>query len=157
MELRSQHWQPNAVIQYGIYKRLFHALTGQALGSYLRARRLTHAAKLLAKGKMSIIEIAFECGFTSHEAFSRSFKDYFRQTPKETRLMAPTNILMKKPAITLDYLRHIDKQQLEPTFVDLPVRYFAGIDTIISSPLNEEKSNYEEIIVLWKKIHETVA
>ena len=67
------------------FQRLFKSLVGDSLGSYIRGRRLSRAAQLLRDSNSSIIDIALEVGFNSHEAFSRSFKTQYEVTPKEFR------------------------------------------------------------------------
>src|SRR5262245_39691809 len=65
------------------FSRLFRALTGETFGSYLRRRRLTLAAeRLAAPGRAPpLVELAFECGYDSQEAFTRAFKRVFSMTP----------------------------------------------------------------------------
>jgi AraC family transcriptional regulator len=67
------------------FQRLFKSLVGDTLGGYIRGRKLTCGAKLLINSDRGILDIALEFGFNSHEAFSRSFKDYFKMSPKEFR------------------------------------------------------------------------
>ena len=49
--------------------RTFPIATGQQLSSYIRGRRLTEAAKDLAKGAPDILNVALDAGYGSHEAF----------------------------------------------------------------------------------------
>ena len=56
------------------FSRLFKALVGNALGGYVRDRRPTQAVRLLLGTDLGIIDMAFRVGFSSHEAFTRSFK-----------------------------------------------------------------------------------
>jgi AraC family transcriptional regulator len=75
------------VTNYSLYHyvRLFRLLTGETPGSYLRKRRLTEAARDLLDSDKTIIDIAVDYQFQSHEAFSRSFKNHFGITPSELR------------------------------------------------------------------------
>jgi AraC family transcriptional regulator len=45
---------------------------------YVRARRLSEAARALAAGAPDILSVALEAGYGSHEAFTRAFRDRFR-------------------------------------------------------------------------------
>jgi AraC family transcriptional regulator len=123
------------------------------LGNYLRARRLSIAASFLTESRTGILDIAIECGFGSHEAFSRSFKAYFGKTPKELRSNPPEIITSARPALTIKSLEHLNRQNLKPTIVSLPKRYLAGIEAMVPSPLTEVKSNYEELKSLWREFY----
>jgi AraC family transcriptional regulator len=65
--------------------RAFREATGSSPVSYLRARRLTEAAKSLANGAPDILAVAIEAGYGSHEAFTRAFRDQFGVTPEAVR------------------------------------------------------------------------
>ena len=49
---------------------------------YVRARRLTKAARALARGAPDILTLALEADYGSHEAFTRAFRDHFGVTPE---------------------------------------------------------------------------
>ena len=63
----------------------FGTATGLSVMQYVRARRLSTAAQALAAGAPDILSIALEAGYGSHEAFTRAFRDRFRQTPESVR------------------------------------------------------------------------
>jgi AraC family transcriptional regulator len=65
--------------------RTFAVGTGMTLVRYVRARRLTEAARSLAAGSVDILTLALETGYSSHEAFTRAFKEQFGRTPAEVR------------------------------------------------------------------------
>ena len=54
--------------------RVFSALLGESVGSYIKKRRLSSAARELLYTDRRIIDIAVSHGFESSEAFSRAFK-----------------------------------------------------------------------------------
>ncbi|MBA3678023.1 MAG: AraC family transcriptional regulator [Sphingosinicella sp.] len=62
---------------------------GSALGlpvmKYLRMRRLSEAAHVLAEGAPDILTVALDAGYGSHEAFTRAFRDQFGMTPESVR------------------------------------------------------------------------
>lgn len=62
-------------------QRMFRGVTGNALGSYIRTRRLSRAASELCLHNQSILDIALQSGFDSQQSFSRAFKRQFSQTP----------------------------------------------------------------------------
>jgi AraC family transcriptional regulator len=68
------------------FHRLFTAYTGLSLQQYIRWLRLKRAAhQLIVDKDKSIIEIAFNAGFESHEAFTRAFKQTCGVSPSEFR------------------------------------------------------------------------
>ncbi len=68
------------------FHHLFTALTGLSLQQYIRWLRLKRAAhQLIVTQEQSIINIAINAGFASHEAFSRAFKKTCGLTPSEFR------------------------------------------------------------------------
>jgi AraC family transcriptional regulator len=77
--------------------RAFGSATGCALASYVRARRLSEAARALANGAPDILALALESGYGSHEAFTRAFRQQFGTTPEQVRESAPATLNLKEP------------------------------------------------------------
>ena len=73
--------------------RAFGEATGHSVIGYVRGRRLSEAAKSLAKGAPDILEVALEAGYGSHEAFTRAFREQFGVTPEELRAARRTDML----------------------------------------------------------------
>ena len=65
--------------------RAFAAATGLSVMRYVRARRLSEAARALAGGAPDILALALEADYGSHEAFTRAFRDHFGVTPEAVR------------------------------------------------------------------------
>lgn len=65
--------------------RAFAEATGMSVVRYLRARRLTEAARGLAGGAEDILAVALDAGYGSHEAFTRAFREQFGLTPEAVR------------------------------------------------------------------------
>lgn len=66
--------------------RKFREISGMQYRDYLRNRRLAFALKELRDTKEGILNIALKYGFSSHEAFTRAFKETYGVTPSEYRL-----------------------------------------------------------------------
>jgi transcriptional regulator GlxA family with amidase domain len=70
-------------------RRQFHRLTAQLLGetpgAYQRRLRLDRGAWLLLTSRTTILDIALETGWESHEAFGRAFRARFQVTPSAFR------------------------------------------------------------------------
>jgi AraC family transcriptional regulator len=68
------------------FHRLFAAWTGERVGDYVRRRRLEVAAmRLVTQPASTVLEVALSVGFGSSEAFSRSFKLHYGQSPSVWR------------------------------------------------------------------------
>ncbi len=65
--------------------RKFREISGMQLRDYLRKRRLAFALKEVRDSERSLLDIAFEYGFSSHEAFTRAFKQAYGTTPSAYR------------------------------------------------------------------------
>jgi AraC family transcriptional regulator len=65
--------------------RAFGDTTGHSIMRYVRGRRLTEAARVLASGAADILGVALDAGYSSHEAFTRAFREQFGLTPEATR------------------------------------------------------------------------
>jgi AraC family transcriptional regulator len=59
----------------------FGTATGLSVMKYLRARRLSNTARVLADGAPDILAVALGAGYGSHEAFTRAFREQFGRTP----------------------------------------------------------------------------
>lgn len=65
--------------------RKFKEISGMQLRDYLRYRKLAFALKEIRDTGVGILDIALNYGFSSHEAFTRAFKDTYGITPSEYR------------------------------------------------------------------------
>jgi AraC-like DNA-binding protein len=59
------------------------ALSGQTVNEFIRNIRLKKSIRFLGQDSLSISEIAYEVGFTSHSYFTRSFTKHFGISPKD--------------------------------------------------------------------------
>ena len=65
--------------------RMFRAETGITLHDYIRRRKLTEAAKLLAFSRTPIIQVSLAAGYESQQAFTGIFKAMYKTTPQKFR------------------------------------------------------------------------
>jgi AraC family transcriptional regulator len=82
--------------------RAFAAATGFSVMRYVRARRLSEAARALANGAPDILELALGADYGSHEAFTRAFRDHFGVTPEAVRAATRLDTLKLQEPIVMD-------------------------------------------------------
>src|SRR4051795_10933062 len=82
--------------------RAFAAATGLSVMRYVRARRLSEAARALANGAPDILQLALEADYGSHEAFTRAFRDHFGITPEAVRASTCVDKLRLQEPIMMD-------------------------------------------------------
>ncbi len=123
------------------FQRLFKSLVGDTLGQYIRGRRLARGAELLAQSPDSILNIALEVGFQSHEAFTRSFKSYYHMSPKAFRENPSSVTLNTKPLLSPNLFEHFTQDmQREPLIFTRPAQRLVGFNTVIPSPFSLSES-----------------
>jgi len=112
--------------------RAFTQVLARSVMGYVRARRLSEAARALAAGADDILSVALEAGYASHEAFTRAFRDQFGATPESVRTRKSTvglNLLEPirmnpQTAIKLDPPRLFDGESM--LLAGLSERYLCG-------------------------------
>src|SRR2546430_15478195 len=68
--------------------RAFAEVTGLSVMRYVRARRLSEAARALAGGAPDILNLALEADYGSHQAFTRAVRDPLGVPPQTGRQTA---------------------------------------------------------------------
>ncbi|WOO37079.1 AraC family transcriptional regulator [Anaerocolumna sp. AGMB13020] len=76
--------------------RKFKEISGMQFRDYLRHRKLAFALKEVRDSEKSLLDLAFDYGFSSHEAFTRAFKGIYGVTPSEYRKNPEPVILRTK-------------------------------------------------------------
>lgn len=114
--------------------RRFREITGMQFRDYLRQRKLAFACKELRDTNKGCLEIALDFGFSSQEAFTRSFKEAYGLTPGEYR-RHPVPMPLRTVIRPLDcYLAEHGKLGIRETagevqtyFVTIPAHQFLHI------------------------------
>jgi AraC family transcriptional regulator len=136
------------------FSRLFTARIGESVMAYVRRRRMLRAAARIGCNPgvdddieaPALIDLAFDCGFESQEAFTRAFADVFGVTPGRYKRdparyqaaameKAMNQIPAVKPNVTL-----LDSVTRKDAFV------VAGFSERIS------KSNMKAIPAIWPRL-----
>jgi AraC family transcriptional regulator len=129
--------------------RAFAAATGLSVMRYVRARRLSEAARALAAGAPDILSLALDADYGSHEAFTRAFRDHFGMTPEAVRGLACLDHLMLQEPILMDSTL-TDKLQA-PRFETSQPLLVAGISERYSC------ESSAGIPGQWQRFHQSVA
>ena len=67
------------------FHRIFREIIGEPVKEYIRRLRIERAAYRLKISEETILRIALDAGFKTHESFTRAFTRQFRITPNEFR------------------------------------------------------------------------
>ncbi len=129
--------------------RAFGAATGLSVMRYVRARRLSEAARALAAGAPDILTLALDADYGSHEAFTRAFRDHFGTTPEAVR-----------NSTRLDHLKLQEPILMDSTLTDnlQPPRFATGKPMLVAG-LGERVSqeNSAGIPGQWRRFHQSLA
>jgi AraC family transcriptional regulator len=129
--------------------RAFAAATGFPVMRYVRARRLSEAARALANGAPDILSLALDADYGSHEAFTRAFRDYFGVTPE-----------MVRAATCLDKLRLQEPIKMDSTALDhLKPPRFETSKPLLVAGLGERITHDNQgagIPNQWQRFHQSV-
>ncbi|MCL2438152.1 MAG: AraC family transcriptional regulator [Coriobacteriia bacterium] len=107
--------------------RSFKKLAGISLRDYLRGRRLAFALIDIRDTDKSILDIATSYGFSSHEAFSRSFKMTYGMPPSEYRT-TPRPVVLRTKLNTFDrYLLGLGEIGMVTATKEIKI-YFTSIE-----------------------------
>lgn len=128
--------------------RKFREISGMQLRDYLRRRRLAFALREVRDSKRSLLDIALDYGFSSHEAFTRAFKDAYGVTPSAYRA-APRPVVLRTKIHPFDrYFLGLgeigmatSKDGVKTYFVTIPAHKFLHIE-------NRESNGYWDF---WQK------
>ncbi|HEI8748262.1 TPA: MDR efflux pump AcrAB transcriptional activator RobA [Proteus mirabilis] len=113
-------------------QRMFKEVTGQAIGSYIRSRRLSRAAVALRLTSRPILDIALQYRFDSQQTFTRAFKKQFDRTPALYRRSDEWCAVGICPPIKLDP-QPLPKWE----YVQLPEIKLIGIEQTYSHTLEQ--------------------
>ena len=126
--------------------RKFKELSGISLRGYLRKRKLAFALIDLRDTQKSILDIAVDYGFSSHEAFCRSFKAAYG-IPPSTYRAKPKPVVLHTKLIMFD--RHFlglgeigmvkSTEDVKIYFISIPAHKYLHIKNYESNPEKYEK------------------
>ena len=106
--------------------RKFKEISGMQFRDYLRLRRLAFALIDVRDTRRGFLDIAVDYGFSSHEAFTRSFKTTYGVTPNEYRKRPVPVVLRTKINILDRYIVGTGAINMTPSAKEIKV-YFVTI------------------------------
>jgi len=124
------------------YTTWFWAVTGMTYREYVVRRRLERARQMLADTERLVIDVALDAGYSSHEAFSRAFRDEFGIPPAQFRKSRPALKGLEKIALIRELYMGIIIRELG----EMPVACFEAF-----APECERKAGV--LLAAWKKAH----
>ncbi len=126
-------------ISFWHFQRLFSIMINQSIGTYIRNRRVQSSIDDLRRGKLRVVDIAFEYQFESHEVYTRAFKSLFGVPPSRHRSL---HNRIKYPRLTLSpslkNLKTGGNMKLEPEIENWESKKFVGLEIGPDELLNEE-------------------
>jgi len=133
--------------------RVFKAMTGETVGSYLRRRRISKSARQLIDSKRSILSIALEYQFESQEAYTRSFKQIYRTSPGKYRKLNNNQIAYGRAKLTTERLSHLKNHvTMEPKVITIGKKRLAGLFVKTSLANNNIPKLWSDFMPLIKNI-----
>ncbi|MDR2569849.1 MAG: AraC family transcriptional regulator, partial [Oscillospiraceae bacterium] len=116
------------------FQRLFHQIVGEPVMEYIKKRRLQHACQTLCQSNSTVLDIALQYGYESHEGFTRAFKALYGVPPAQYRKMHTC--------------KHLQKSNNEEGFYMLSSEVTKGIvqhTKIIADALSKFNKGLEEL------------
>jgi AraC family transcriptional regulator len=108
------------------FSRLFTARMGRSVMAHVRGRRLVRGARRLCdEPDLQLVDLAFDCGFESQEAFTRAFKRVFGVSPGRFRSGFAVDPIEGQYPMTIPAAATPSVVRL-PDLVTLPAFHVAG-------------------------------
>jgi len=125
------------------FQKIFKSVVGETPKQYIKRVRIENTSHLISlKPNTSLIEIAFDCGFTSLETFSRAFKNYYGISPnffrkmdrreKNKILQSKINNADENVISSSSYFLSDDLNKLEVKIIKLPLKKIIYIPITLS-------------------------
>lgn len=136
-------------------EKMFQYVYHLSVHGYIIRRRMMLAAKMLSENpEKSILTVAVECGYSSHEAFTRAFKDIWNCNPSEFRSRKYSELFprYREPIQEGDnYImqrRNVDISQLYDLFCERRNCYFVCCDIKSLIPINDISYKAGDLAIL---------
>ncbi|MEO0606222.1 MAG: AraC family transcriptional regulator [Myxococcota bacterium] len=139
-----------AAMSHWHFQRMFRALTGETLMTYVRSRRLSRASVRLLETDARILDIALGAGFESQESFTRAFRRAYGVPPGQFRRLASRRLFPEKVKIDQAYLDHVARGVTrEPVFEERERVAVVGLRTPFHGVDSDKNNVAAKIPALW--------
>lgn len=129
------------------FSRLFTARMGRSVMAHVRGRRLVKAGhRLVNDPDARLIDLAFECGFESQEAFTRAFRRVFGVAPGRFRQGFALTPIEGQYPMTMPEADVAAAVTLLPQLIAVPAFFVAGPSSRF------DQSTKAEIPHLWSRL-----
>jgi AraC family transcriptional regulator len=119
------------------FHRVFRQVLGEPVKEYVRRLRMERAAYRLKISDETVLQIAMDAGFKTHESFTRAFQRQFGITPNEFR----TNFLRSS---------HARKKQIQPKYMtEFDIKDGSGLLPNRSTSLRVRLEHVRPLIVAF--------
>ena len=145
-------------------EKLFRGVYDISVHEYIVRRRMMLAAKKLSQEpNLSILDIALEYGYSTHESFARAFEQVWNCKPSEFRKAKFTELFPRlnvPPAKGDNYImqrKHVDISELYDLFRERKDCYFVVCDIKHMIPINEISRKAGDLAILEQMRRMTAA
>ncbi|QYE34506.1 AraC family transcriptional regulator [Polymorphobacter sp. PAMC 29334] len=129
------------------FSRMFTARMGRSVMAHVRGRRLVRAGQRLVNDPdVRLIDLAFDCGFESQEAFTRAFRRVFGVAPGRFRQGFALTPIEGQYPMTMPDIDVAAAVILLPDLVAIPAFFVAGPSSRFDA------STKTEIPHLWSRL-----
>lgn len=133
----------------------FKQHTGLSVGQYYRVRLLTLAAKEIAQSQKRLLDIAFDYGFDSQEAFYRAFKRQFNLSPKQIKRHPDIGAYLAYSPLSIEYLCYYAYIQANPPYQEVfPACELHGVAQEFPSISFGVEAFDEVLQALWQRFNQ---
>lgn len=137
-------------------EKLFRFVNHISVRDYLIRRRMTKAARLLTEcPESSILDVALKFGYSSHEAFTRAFRQIWNCSPSEYRMRSRGSELFPRlytPSelgdVYMNNRKNFDISELYDLFQSRKNCYFVCCDIQNLIPINEISYKAGDLAIL---------
>ena len=136
-------------------EKLFRNVYNISVHEYIIRRRMMLAAKKLSlHPKLSILDVALEYGYSTHESFARAFEKIWNCKPSEfraakyTELFPRLSVPPKKGDSYMMQRRHVDISELYDLFKERKDCFFVLCDIKHLDPINEMSRKAGDLAIL---------
>lgn len=93
---------------YRNIQRIFSAILQETIGDFCIRLKLENAYKKLVYTDLSIVEVAYDVGYSNNQSFAKAFKNKFHITPLQAR--------QSKKSLFEEYIQHKKEQDFPISF-----------------------------------------